>query len=70
MGGKDNVKDIITSIMGGKDSVKDTITSNFNDKLWDDKVLEGKRKLGYYKKVIKPTLDNENDIFVLTSTKK
>jgi len=70
MGGKDNVRDTITSIMGGKDSVKNTITSNFNNQLCDDKELEGIRKLRYYKEVIKPTLDNENYLFVLTSTKK
>ena len=56
--------------MGSKNGVKDTITSNFKDKLWNDKGLEGKRKLRYYKEVIKPTLDNENHLFVLTSTKK
>ena len=70
MGGKDNVKDTITSIMGGRKNARDTITSNFNDKLWDDKELEGTRKLRYYKEVIKPTLDNQNYLFVLTSTKK
>ena len=56
--------------MGSKDSVKDVITSNFKDKLWDDKELEGKRKLRYYKEVINPNLDNHNYLSVLTSTKK
>ena len=44
--------------MGSKDSIKDTITSKFKEKLWEDKEVEGKRKLRYYKEVIKPTLDN------------
>ena len=56
-------------IMGGKDSIKDTITSNFKDKMWDGKELEGKRKLRYYKEVINPTLDNHNHLFMLTNTK-
>ena len=56
--------------MGSKDSVKDTITSNFKDNLWDDKELDGKRRLRYYRGVINPILDNQNYLFVLTSTKK
>lgn len=57
-------------MMGRKDSVKDTSTSKCKDKLWDDKDLEGKRKLRYYKEVINPTLDNQNYLSILTSTKK
>ena len=56
--------------MGSKDSVKEIITSKFKDKLWEDKELEGKRKLRYYKEVINPTLDNQKYLFVLTNTKK
>ena len=56
--------------MGSKDSVKNTITSYFMDKLWEDKELEGKRKLRYYKEVINPILDNQNYLSLLTKTKK
>ena len=55
--------------MGSKDSVKDTIESKFKDKLWEDKELEGKRKLRYYKEVINPTRDNQNYLFVLSRNK-
>ena len=50
--------------MGRKDSVKDIITSNFKDKLWENKELEGKRKLRYYREVINPTLANQNYLCV------
>ena len=56
--------------MGSKDSVKNTITSKFKDRLWEDKELEGKRKLRYYKEVINLTLDNYDYLSVLTNTKK
>ena len=56
--------------MGSKENIKDTITSNVKDKTWDAKELEGKRKLRYYKEVINPTLDNQNYLSMLTSTKK
>ena len=56
--------------MGSKDSIKDTITSNFKSKMWNDKELEGKRKLRYYKEVVNPTLDNQNYLSMLTNTKK
>ena len=56
--------------MGSKDNVKDTITSSFKDKIWDAKELEGKMMLRYYKEVINPTLDNENYLSMLISTKK
>ena len=56
--------------MGGKDCIKDTITSNIKDKMWDDKELEGKRKLRYNKEAINPTLDNHNYLSMLTNTKK
>ena len=52
------------------DSIKNTITSKFKDKLWQDKELEGKRKLRYYKEVINPTISNQYYLFVLTNTKK
>lgn len=57
-------------IVGSKDSIKDNITSSFKDKMWDAKELEGKRKLSYCKEVINPTLNNQNYLSVLTSTKK
>jgi len=38
--------------------------------LWDDKEMEGKAKLSYYKEVIKPTLDNRSYLSILTSSKK
>ena len=47
-------------IMENRDNIKNTITSKCKDKLWDDKDLEGKRKLRYYKEVINPTLVNQN----------
>ena len=50
------IKEEITT--GSKYGVKDTITSKFKDMSWEDKELEGKRKLIYYKEVINPTLDN------------
>ena len=56
--------------MGRKDSVKDTINSKFKDKMWEDKELEGKRNLRYYKEVINPTLSNHNYLSALTNTKK
>ena len=56
--------------MGSKDSIKDILTSSFKDKMWDAKELEDKRKLRYYKEVINPTLDNQNYLSILTSTKK
>ena len=57
-------------MMGIKDSIKDTITSNFMDKMWDDKELEGKRKLRYYKGVINSTLDTHNYLSMLSINKK
>lgn len=57
-------------ILKNKDTIKNVITSKVKDKLWEDKELEGKRKLRYYIDVINPNLENQNYIFVLTSTKK
>lgn len=56
--------------MKNKDSIKNIITSKFKDNLWDDKELEGKSKLRYYKEVIKPTLANWTCLFVLNNVKK
>ena len=56
--------------MGRKYSVEDITISKFKDKLWEDKELEDKRKLRYYKEVINPTFDNENDLFVLSNNKR
>ena len=55
--------------MGSKDNIKDTINPNFRDKMWDVKKMEDKRKLRYYKEVINPTVDNQNYLSMLTSTK-
>ena len=56
--------------MGGKDKIKNTITSNFKDKLWEDQELEVKRKLIYYKEVANPTLDNHNYLSMFSSNNK
>ena len=60
--------------METKGNIKSTITSKFRDKLWDDKELEKKEELRYYKEVwlemTNPTLANKNFVFVLTSSKK
>ena len=53
--------------MESKNSIKNT---KFKDKLWKDKLLGDKRKLRYYKKVIKPILDNHYGLTVLSSNKK
>ena len=37
--------------------LKNIITSKFKEKLWDEKVLEVKRKLRYYKEVINTNLE-------------
>jgi len=51
-------------ILDNTDNIKNTITSKFKDKLWDDKELEGKMKLRYYKEVIDDSLANK--IFFLS----
>ena len=61
---------MVEVILGNKDSIKNTITSKFKDKLWDDKELEGKKKLRYDKVEINPTLNNPNFLSSLMSTKK
>ena len=38
--------------------------------MWCKKYLEAKQKLRYYKVVINPTLEDQNYLFVLTSSKK
>ena len=38
--------------------------------MWCEKDLEAKRKLRYYKEVIKPTLEDQKYLSVLTSSKK
>lgn len=45
-------------ILENQDNIKNTITSKFKETLWDNKELQGKRKLRYYQEVIKPTLAN------------
>ena len=38
--------------------------------MWCDKDLEEKRKLGYYKDVINPNLEDQKHLSILTSVKK
>ena len=38
--------------------------------MWCDKELEEKRKLGYYKYVINPNLEDQNYLSVFPSVKK
>ena len=47
-------------------NIKNTVTFKFKEKNWREKDLEAKRKLRYYKEVIKPTLEDQ----ILTSSKK
>lgn len=42
----------------------------FKEKMWDEKVLEVKRKLRYYKEVINPKLEDKKYLSILTSLKK
>ena len=51
-------------------NIKNIVTFKFKEKLWCEKDLEAKRKLRYYKEVINPTLEDQNDLSVLTSSKK
>ena len=51
-------------------NVKNIVTSKFKEKMWCEKDLAAKRKLRYYKEVIKPTLEDQKYLFVLTSSKK
>ena len=53
-------------MLENKDNIKNTITSKLKNKLWNDKELEGKRKLS----IINPTLANHNYLFVFTNVKK
>jgi hypothetical protein len=53
-----------------KDTIKNIIKSKFKEKMLFDKELEEKRKLRYYKEVINPNLENQNDLSVLTSLNK
>jgi hypothetical protein len=57
-------------ILQNKDTIKNIIKSKFKEKMWCDKELEEKIKLRYYKDVIKPNLEDQNYLFVLTSVKK
>jgi len=40
-------------------NTKNIVTSKFKEKLWDEKELEGKIKLRYYKEVINPNLEDQ-----------
>ena len=51
-------------------NIKNIVTSKFKDKLWCEKDLEDKIKLRYYKDVINHTLEDQNYLPVLTSSKK
>ena len=48
---------------------KNTITSKFKTRMRDNKILEGKRKLIYYKEAINPNLEDQNYLSVLTISK-
>ena len=56
--------------MQNLNNIKKIVTSKFKEKLGYEKDLEDKRKLRYYKEVINPTLEDQNYLFVLTSSKK
>ena len=49
---------------------KKPITSKFKARMWDEKDLEVKRKLRYYKEVINPNMQYRKYLFVLTSSNK
>jgi len=51
-------------------NLKNTITSKFKARMWDEKVLEGKIKLRYYKEIINPNLEDQKYLSTLTSSKK
>ena len=50
-------------------NLKNTITSMFKARMWDEKVLGGKRKLRYYKEVINPNVEDQKYLSTLTSTR-
>ena len=65
------VKDIDENVaLQNINNIKNIVTSKFKEKMWCEKDLEVKRKLRYYKEVIKPTLDDQKYLSVLTSSKK
>ena len=51
-------------------NIPNIITSMFKKKMWGENDLEVKRKLRYYKEVINPNLEDQNDLSILTSLKK
>ena len=51
-------------------NIKTIIISKFEEKMWDEKELEGKIKLRYYKDIINPNLEDHKYLSVLTSSKK
>ena len=51
-------------------NIKNIVTSKFKMKMWCEKDLEAKRKLRYYKEVSNPTLEDQQYLSVLTSSKK
>lgn len=51
-------------------NLKNTITYKFKARMWDEKVLKGKRKLRCYKEVINPNLEDQKYLSTLTSSKK
>ena len=60
------------TILQNKYTIKKNVKSKFKEKMWCDKELEEKINLRYYKDVINPNLEdqNQNYLFVLPSVKK
>lgn len=52
------------------DNIKNIIASKFKEKMWDEKELEIKRKLRYYKEVISPNLEDQKYLSILTISKE
>ena len=55
------------TILQNNDTIKKNVKSKFKGKMLCDKELEEKRKLGYYKDVINPYLEDQNYPSVLPS---
>jgi hypothetical protein len=51
-------------------NITNTITSKFKENMWWDKELVVKRKLIYYKEVVNPNLEDQNDLFLLRIANK
>jgi hypothetical protein len=57
------------SIMHSIDNTTNIVTSKFKENMWCDKELVDKRKLRYYKVVINPNLEDQDNLLVLRSAK-